>query len=469
MSHLFDFIHFGSSLAVITDKGELFSYQDLERDCSQLSSYLQKGNLAVCLCENQIGSIVGYCSFIRTGVPVIMLDGSKDKESIVRIISFYRPKYFWLPTSRLEEFGRDGITFSIYTYSLVEYSPLPYTIHPDVLLLLTTSGSTGSPKLVKLTKKNIRSNAASIVEYLKITKEERPVTSLPMHYSFGLSVINSHLMVGATLLLTDKGVVQREFWDFARNERASSLSGVPYTFEMLKRLRFFRMKLPDMKTLCQAGGKLNALIVKEFINESELTDRKFFVMYGQTEATARMSYLPWNVAAEKYSSIGVAIPGGKFSIIDTDGKEITAPDVDGELVYEGPNVSLGYAECIADLAKGDENHGILHTGDIARKDKDGYYYITGRMKRFVKLFGNRCNLDGVEQMVKEVTTNCACTGVDDKLTVFVTEDGLEEKIVDLLIKRTGINKGGFAVKRIDEIPKNASGKIQYTKLNSYLN
>jgi len=143
--------------------------------------------------------------------------------------------------------------------------------------------------------------------------------------------------------------------------------------------------------------------------------------------------------------------------------------VDGELIYEGPNVSLGYAECRADLTKGDENNGVLHTGDLARRDADGFYYITGRLKRFVKIWGNRCNLDATEQLVKSITTNCACAGVDDKITVFVTESGLEEQIIKQLSEKTGLNSRAFEVKVIDGIPKNDSGKIQYAELQKLLN
>ncbi|MBR4845704.1 MAG: AMP-binding protein, partial [Bacteroidaceae bacterium] len=327
---------------------------------------------------------------------------------------------------------------------------------------------TGSPKLVRLSLENLKSNAESIAEYLHIHENERPVTTLPMYYSFGMSVINSHLIKGATILLTDKAVLQREFWNFTKEQKATSIAGVPYTYEMLKRLRFFRMELPDMKTMIQAGGKLNAAFVKEYVDFAEANGKQFIVMYGQTEAAPRMSYLPHNKAVEKNASIGIAIPGGKFSIIDTDGNEITTPNVDGELVYEGANVCLGYAEKREDLKLGDDNHGVLHTGDIARVDADGFYYITGRMKRFVKVWGNRCNLDATEQLVKVITANCACVGVDDLITIFVTKEGIEEQVKDLLVEKTGFNPRAFQVKVIADIPKFESGKLNYPALQKMI-
>jgi len=339
-----------------------------------------------------------------------------------------------------------------------------YPLFDDLALLLTTSGSTGSPKLVRLSYDNMLSNAQSIAEYLSITSVERPITTLPMNYSFGLSIINSHLLKGATLLLTSYSIMQKEFWHFLKTEQATSMSGVPYTYEMLKRLRFFRMDLPSLKTLTQAGGKLNVELNKEFSEFCRSTDKRFFVMYGQTEATARMSYLPCEQSLSKLGSIGVAIPGGAFNLINEDGVLIDETDRVGELVYRGRNVSLGYAECGDDLILGDENQGELQTGDLAKKDDDNYYYIVGRKKRFIKLFGNRVNLDETERLLKNLMHDCACTGVDDKMVIFITEADRLDEVKKYISTRTGINHSAFVVKHVETIPKNSSGKTIYSKL-----
>lgn len=289
-----------------------------------------------------------------------------------------------------------------------------------------------------------------------------------MYYSYGLSIINSHLIKGATILLTDKTYAQREFWNFLRENEATSMAGVPYTWEMLRRLRFFRMDLPSVKTLTQAGGKLNADIAREYIENAAQTGRKFIVMYGQTEATARMSYLPWDKALDKCGSVGITVSGGRFELIDNQGNVIQESNVDGELIYYGDNVSLGYAECAADLLKGDENLGRLATGDIAHRDQDGFYYITGRLKRFVKIWGNRCNLDQLEQIVKTITISCACVGVDDCVTIFTTQDGVEQEIKSLLTAKTGLNTRAFQVKKIDKIPTTVSGKLDYSAMQKMI-
>lgn len=468
---MFQLDRYPERTAFISDQGERLTYHELADQAKLFAEAITKGSLVVCLCENRLGSMIGYVGCLEHHIPVVLLDGARAADSIRRLLAIYQPEYLWLRSNRMNEFDGECVyengNFVLLRmqYAVAVEKP---GIHPDLALCLTTSGSTGSPKFVRLSADNVLANAASIAEYLEIDGNERPVTTLPSYYSYGVSVINSHLIKGATLLLTDGTIAQREFWNFMKEQKATSIAGVPYTYEMLRRLRFFRMDLPHLKTLTQAGGKLNPEIVKEYLEYARANGKRFFVMYGQTEATARMSYLPLDHALEKYASIGIAIPGGRFSLIDAEGKLIEDPEVDGELVYEGPNVSLGYAECRADLAKGDENNGVLHTGDVARRDADGYYYITGRLKRFVKVWGNRCNLDAVEQLTKSITTACACVGVDDKITIFVTESGLEEEIVRHLSTRMGLHASAFSVRVISEIPKKDTGKTDYPVLQQLI-
>lgn len=433
---LFDLEKYHSRLAIIADDGTRLTYGELYDCVRTKAKALQSGILQFCLCRNDIESIVFYLACLEANVPVVLLDAQKDEATIEHLRTIYQP----------------GIT----------------KCHPDLAVCLTTSGSTGSPKLVRLTKQNLLSNAEAIAEYLHIDENDRPITMLPMYYSYGLSVINSHLIKGATILLTDKTYAQREFWNFLRENEATSMAGVPYTWEMLRRLRFFRMDLPSVKTLTQAGGKLNADIAREYIENAAQTGRKFIVMYGQTEATARMSYLPWDKALDKCGSVGITVSGGRFELIDNQGNVIQEPNVDGELIYYGDNVSLGYAECAADLLKGDENLGRLATGDIAYRDQDGFYYITGRLKRFVKIWGNRCNLDQLEQIVKTITISCACVGVDDCVTIFTTQDGVEQGIKSLLTAKTGLNNRAFQVKKIDKIPTTVSGKLDYSAMQKMI-
>jgi acyl-CoA synthetase (AMP-forming)/AMP-acid ligase II len=166
-----------------------------------------------------------------------------------------------------------------------------------------------------------------------------------------------------------------------------------------------------------------------------------------------MSFLPPDLALEKAGSIGIAIPGGSFALEDGD-----------ELVYRGPNVCLGYADSALDLARGDDNGGVLHTGDIARRDDDGLYYVVGRSKRMLMLFGNRINLEDIEQMVAELGHACACAGEDDKLRIYTTDTDNHAAIRAFVAERTGINPSAFTVHHIDTIPRNDAGKILYSAL-----
>jgi acyl-coenzyme A synthetase/AMP-(fatty) acid ligase len=302
-----------------------------------------------------------------------------------------------------------------------------------------------------------------------LSSSEKAITTLPMNYTYGLSIINTHLMVGATLLLTDKGLMQKEFWTFFKEEGATSFGGVPYTYEMLDKLRFYRMQLPNLRYMTQAGGKLTPELHRKFAEYAALSGKKFIVMYGQCEATARMGYLPAEKAVEKCGSMGIVIPGGKFHLIDAEGNDITEPHVTGELVYEGENVTLGYAEKPADLAKGDERRGILQTGDMAQFDEDGYYYIVGRKKRFLKIYGNRVNLDEVDRLIKGKfdSLDCACAGIDDHMYIFVTDASVASAVKEFVAEKTKLNPIAFQTVVLEEIPKNDAGKTLYQELAKY--
>lgn len=446
-----------------------YSYWDMKKISDHFGACLQPRSLVFSFCENSIGSVSGYLAFLHNRVVPVLLDKHIEKELRDRLIEIYQPDYLYMPKEMAGDFEELPILLEENGYCLLKTGhEFVERLHPDLALLLTTSGSTGSPKLVRQSYENIQSNAEQIARYLQIDETERPITTLPMNYTYGLSIINSHVLRGATILLTDHTLLQREFWKFFREEEATSFGGVPYHYEILKKLRFSGMDLPSLRYMTQAGGKLTPELHREFAEYAEEKGKKFVVMYGQCEATARMGYLPADMALEKCGSMGVAIPDGELILVDPDGKEITEPGTVGELVYRGPNVTLGYAECEADLAKGDERGGQLETGDMAKKDEEGFFYIVGRKKRFLKIFGNRVNLDETERMVKQFLPeiDCACGGVDDRLSVYITVDSEETKemVRKFLAEKTGLHPSAFTVRYLSEIPKNESGKTLYDKL-----
>lgn len=469
---MWNFEQFKNNVAIIDEYGTDVSYEDLIEFGDKVASVISERSLVFVMCTNSIGSVAGYASFVNKGMVSVLLNAHLEKELLDNLVETYKPEYIWVPTEMCTEYEKYNVqnVFSEYGYTLLKTTfDANYELYDELCIMLTTSGSTGSPKFVRQSYKNVESNAKSIVQYLELNSSERPITTLPMNYTYGLSIINSHFMVGATLLVTDKGLMQKEFWKFFKGAEATSFGGVPYTYEMLERLRFFKMELPSLRYMTQAGGKLTPELHKKFAEYAEQKNVKFIVMYGQCEATARMGYLPAEKSLEKYGSMGIAIPGGKFKLIDVNGNDITEPHVTGELVYYGSNVTLGYAECGQDLIKGDERFGELCTGDMAQFDEDGYYYIVGRKKRFLKIYGNRVNLDEVDRMIKTKFDNIdvASAGIDDHMYIFVTEERYANDVVKFVVEKTGLNPAAFQSIVIDSIPKNDAGKTLYKELTKY--
>ncbi len=461
---------FAENTVIAEETGVLVTYGELEQEGKKLAAVIGDRCLVFSMCSNTVGSVLGYVSFMQHRIVPVLLNAHMDRELLGSLMEKYCPAYLWMPDAMAEEFGQFQQVYQSQGYSLLKTNyEISYPLYEELGLLLTTSGSTGSPKFVRQSYKNVEVNARQIAEYLELSENERPVTTLPMNYTYGLSIINSHLLVGATILLTDKTLMERGFWSFVKEQKATSFGGVPYTYEMLDKLRFFRMDLPDLRTMTQAGGKLIPELHKKFAEYAASTGKRFIVMYGQCEATARMGYLPADKAVEKCGSMGIAVPGGEFRLVDVNGREITEPYVTGELVYEGENVTLGYAECGEDLIKGDERNGLLQTGDMAQFDEDGYYYIVGRRKRFLKIYGNRVNLDEVDRLIKGKFENleCASTGVDDHMYLFVTDGAYADQVKGFVVEKTGLNQAAFQVVVVDNIPKNDSGKTLYKELEKY--
>ncbi len=467
-SRIWNFEQYSGQVFAVDDNGKAYTYGELFQQGELLASaVLSQRSLVFILCTNTVGSILGYTACLNHGSVAVLVDAGLDSVLLKNLLQTYSPNFVWLPSDHQICMAGGNEIYGAWGYSMLQWNASAIELNPDLALLLTTSGSTGSPKLVRQSRRNILANTRSIVQYLGIDASERPITTLPMNYTYGLSIINTHLFMGATLILTQYGIMQREFWQRMKSDEVTSIAGVPYIYEMLDRLRFTRMQLPSLKTLTQAGGKLSVKLHEKFAMYAQEQNKRFIVMYGQTEATARMGYLPPEYALSKIGSMGKAIPGGEFALVDVDGKEITEPETVGELIYRGDNVTMGYAECQADLAKADERNGVLATGDMAKRDQDGFYYIVGRKKRFLKIFGSRVNLDETERLLATNFENldCACSGVDDKLKVFITDSTRQAEVERFLPEKLGFHPSAFAVIVIPKIPRNDAGKILYTQLD----
>ena len=466
---MFNFDKNRDNIALITEETSL-SYQRFQDYCDEFISNIKNRCLIFILCSNSVPSVTGYVAAIQNRVLPLLLADDSDKTLVCNLIDKYHPEYLWLPKNRIQDFEGKAL-YSLDNYVLVK-TPYKkdYNLFSDLALLLSTSGTTGSPKLVRLSYKNLLSNTKSICEYLQIGSDSRAITTLPMNYSFGLSILNTHLYKQGSVILNDHTVIQREFWSMLEKYEATTFSGVPYTFEILDKLRFYRKDLPKLKVITQAGGKLPASLQEKMADYCNEHNIRFYVMYGQSEATARMGYLPYNLAKEKLNYIGMAIPNGKFTLEDDEGNLITTSNTKGELIYEGDNVSLGYALKIDDLTKGDDNKGKLKTGDIAIFDEDHLFKIIGRKSRFLKIYGNRVGLDEIQMLLQEhfKSSEIACVGVDDHLVTFITKESLLQNVKEYLAEITKLNPKAFEVRFIKELPRNTSGKLQYKVLNELL-
>jgi long-chain acyl-CoA synthetase len=443
--------------AIEAGSGKSHSYRELREDVRRIQHALprmDRKSLGLVISSNRYECLAAYLAALNANSAVILLDLALNEALLREFVQTYQPDWIFAAGTRTDLTGyRDGAAGQ--PGLLENENPNAVEIHPELALLLTTSGSTGSPKLVRLTLRNLVANAQAIAQYLQLTAAERPISSLPMSYSYGLSVINSHLLVGASIVLTDDGILQRGFWDALDRFSCTSFAGVPYTYQMLLQTGLLNKKGASLKTLTQAGGRLEERYILQMYELARKRAWKFFVMYGQTEATARISYVPFEELSKKIGSVGIAIPDGSLAV----------DDVTGELIYRGPNVMMGYAESRTDLAKGDELHGELRTGDLARRDDDGYFYITGRLKRFLKMFGKRFNLDDVEKLLsRRFDASVACYGRDDLLMVAIESRTNTEAIQAIICETFDLPRPAVKVAAVRELPRTPNGKLDYTRL-----
>jgi acyl-CoA synthetase (AMP-forming)/AMP-acid ligase II len=402
------------------------------------------------LTPTEIGAVEFYLGALAARRPLALLDPELDHSVLAALVERFRPVLVAGTNApppggyRAEDAG------------WVRESPAAEP-HPDLALLLTTSGSTGNPKLVRLSRAAVLANATAIGQSLGITPDDIAPTTLPLFYTYGLSVLNSHLLRGATVVLERGGFLRREFWEAVGTHGVTSLAAVPYQYEMLRRLRFDPARYPSLRTLTQAGGRLRPELVEDFAGRMAVVGGRLFVMYGQTEATARMAVLPPDRIADRLGSAGLPIPGGAFSIAD------------GEVVYTGPNVMMGYAESAADLARGDDLGGVLRTGDLGRLDAEGFLFLTGRLKRIGKVFGVRVNLDDVERTLAGHGPVAAVAG-DDRLHVFLegADATATRSARGELAGFLDTHFSGLDVRGIDALPLLPTGKIDYRSLEALL-
>ena len=467
-SFFFDELDKFDARIALLDGVENITYRQLLHLSDSLKNVLSKRTLVFLSCRNSIASVIGYIAALRARCVPVLLSDRIQKEYFFRLLFAYRPKYIWLPDSNDCPHGFHRLSVGLHGYQLlVSDEVASYPIAEELALLMTTSGSTGSPVFVRQSYENLHANTAAICDILNIQPSDRPVTTLPMHYTYGLSVLNTHLSQGCSIVLNEASLMEKSFWALMKNAAVTSFAGVPYTYEMLDRLRFERMTLPSLRVMTQAGGALHIDLVKKFALLCRDRNIRFYCMYGQVEATARMAVLPCDAVLTKAGSIGLAIPGGSFWLEDEEGHCIESAHVKGELCYSGANVSLGTAASVDDLNLPDLNLGHLRTGDMAYRDEDGFYFIVGRKKRFVKIFGNRINLADIDALLGSLGYECATVGNDNQIQIYTTALAHEHRQMLINVaEHLAIHNSVFQVIHINAIPRNESGKILYAELST---
>lgn len=456
-------------IALLAEDGLTVTYGQLQADALTLARHLPAGRLVFLLGQNDRATLTAYLACLESGAVPLLLNQAMSASALAQLCQVYEPEYVFACTKQVTWPGPYEVSLAFEGYTLFQRSYFSHeTLHPALALLLATSGTTGSPKLVRLSRQNLCANARAIVSYLNIGVSDRAITSLPFNYSYGLSIINSHLSVGAAISLTNKSFFDASFWTQLKSHGVTSLAGVPYSYEILLKLRLERMDLSSVHTMTQAGGRLALPAAAQVHAICRAKGQRFFTMYGQTEATARIAYLPPEAFEAKAGSIGRVIPGGELWLEDDAGQRIEASGQVGEMVYRGENVSLGYAECRVDLERGDVWGGVLRTGDLARRDEDGFYFIEGRRHRFLKIFGVRVSLDAIEAWFAQRSMLAAAYGEDNALCVALEVDlAVDTKaLATQLGADLTIHPSAMKLRAVVQLPRLSSGKVDYLCLQT---
>lgn len=459
------FLHPDSDAPALIDPtgGRCLSHRDLAATVESLAPVFRGRALAFLFATNTPDSVVAYLAALSARCPVALLDPGLRPNQAQYLLDLYEPSVVVDPPAGVDvvDGTRDGHS------GLWVADRRGPEAHRDLAVLLSTSGSTGSPKLVRLSRENLRANSSAIIGSLAIRSSDRAILNLPLHYSYGMSVLNTHLDAGASVVVTDASVVDEQFWDAVRRYEPTSLAGVPSTFQTLRRLGLEKLDADSIRVLTQAGGKLEDRLVEHFHELMTSRRGKFHVMYGQTEAAPRIACLPSQMLPEKLGSVGPPLGVGRISIRNDNGEDV-APGLTGSVVYDGPNVMMGYAESPADLELGDVHGDRLETGDLGYLDADGCLYLTGRTKRIAKVFGLRVSLDEVEGMLRGRGPTVVVAGQEDTLMAFC-EWGDDEQFASerrALGHQLRLSPSALVFRRIDTLPTLTNGKIDYRALEA---
>lgn len=451
---------------------ESITFRDLHLSSVRMASYLQREigirKKVLLISANNLFFIKAYLAIIKSGNICVPLDPGIEKSNFAYILDITNPDFAFitkdigrkLPIGELRHIAPDKIPDDELR-GMAWIDDQETIDENECCEIIFTSGSTGKPKGVMISHRNIIANSASILAYLNIQPDDRMLVVLPFFYCYGLSLLHTHLRAGASIVLNNSFIFIGKVIKDLKDYTCTSFAGVPSHYQILLRKSetFRKTSFPNLRYVTQAGGGLATVFIDEF---RELFPAvKFYVMYGQTEATARLSYLPPEWYEEKKGSIGRGIPGVELRVVNQAGESVN-PGETGEVIAKGDNIMIGYypnAKCSQNILKAD----WLYTGDVATVDQDGFIYLKGRKKEIIKVGGKRVSLKEVESVILQLPeiVDCTIQSVSDELLgevikafVVVNIRYDREKIVALINNHCASNLARFKIPKIVEVATN---------------
>jgi len=491
--NVFDYLLAGKpddAPALLTLKRQ-HSYGEVRTNAAAVASFLlnrgaSKGQRAILIADSGLFWVAAYLGIMRTGLVCVPLPPRLATEELDYIAGLTDPAFVFaearyasaLPDklSRLPLICEDAyatvpnaVSLAALTQSTAEpFEHFPETADDDLAALMFTSGSTGRPRGVMVSHKNIIANTNSIIDYLELTRDDRIMAVLPFHYCFGASLLHTHLLVGGSVVIDSRFMYPERVLQRMQDTACTGFAGVPSHFQiLLRKSNLAKMSFPHLRYVQQAGGQLAPAFITEL--RQAVPHTRVFVMYGQTEATARLSYLPPEFLDTKLSSVGMGIPGVKLSVLDETGNPVL-PGQTGEIVAEGDNVTLGYWDDPQETAHHFRD-GKLYTGDLATVDEDGFIFIVDRAKDFLKCGGKRVSCRHLENILLEHASllEAAVVGIPDEVLgeaavayVVARDPKLEpssEQLTTFCKERMPLPVVPKRFVVLTSLPKNSSGKV----------
>ena len=390
--------NFKKNLAIIDDE-KIINYNDLIRDIKKLTHRLsgEKRSLCFLLAENTSDFVKIYISLLKLNYVIAIIDYRLSPKYLNKLINDYRPNFIFIPQN-YKLTNKKKILFKYSNYLIIKNDAYLHKLNNELIMMLPTSGTTGSSKMVMISKDNIYKNTLNIIKYLRLNKNHITLANLPFHYSYGLSILNTHLSSGAKIILFKDSIISKKFKNLFLFEKINCFYGVPETYEILKKLDLNFGKY--FKFFAIAGGKISKTTLEFLIKKADNFKINIFNMYGQTEASPRISFSKYKNKKDRLKIFTVGKPFGGGKIFIKNNEKILKKNIVGKIYFYGKNVMIGYAESFKDLNKKRTNKFLIETGDLGFIDDNNNLNLSGRKDRYIKLDSERIHLNDIEDMLK---------------------------------------------------------------------